>query len=331
MIATLRLAVLAFVAGLALIHSHAVSSAQEQPNQPLSNAKPVPRMQVLPLPDAQIAITRDGKELTRYYYGADLDRPFLYPIIGPAGRSLTRMGHPHDPNGHSHHNSVWVSHHDVNGIDFWADGQAGQIRHARFEQFVDSDEQAAIQAVNVWTDSQTHQPLLDEMRTMRAIPLENEEWLLAIDLHFTARRPTVTFGDTPFGPLGVRMAKTIGVHDGGGTIRNSEGHVDEAEVFRKPARWVDYSGPITPEANEGITLMNHPSNPTFPSAFHVRNDGWMGTTFSYQNRVELREGETLTLRYGLLIHQGVAPVEQIEQAFERYAKLPLLLPREKSR
>ena len=43
----------------------------------------------------------------------------------------------------------------------------------------------------------------------------------------------VTFGKTPFGFLGVRVAKMIGVKDGGGTIRNSEGGVNEKGVDRK--------------------------------------------------------------------------------------------------
>src|SRR5688572_3582116 len=59
--------------------------------------KPVPSMQVLPLPNHEISFQRDGHELTRYYFGSQLRRPFLYPIIGPAGQSLTRLGHPHDP------------------------------------------------------------------------------------------------------------------------------------------------------------------------------------------------------------------------------------------
>src|SRR6187455_1059626 len=80
--------------------------------------KPVPRMQVLPLPMDQASIEREGLEISRYYFGKDLFRPFLYPLVGPSGTSLTRMGHPRDPNGHSHHNSVWVSHHDVGGIAF---------------------------------------------------------------------------------------------------------------------------------------------------------------------------------------------------------------------
>ncbi|RCS54356.1 hypothetical protein DTL42_04205 [Bremerella cremea] len=301
-----------------------VSSAWAAAEEPLPQAKPVPQMQVLPLPHDQISVTRDGQEISRYHYAPDLERPFLYPIVGPAGRSLTRMGHPHDPNGHSHHNSVWVTHHDVNGVDFWADPSPGKIKHTRIGQLIDHDDRAVIQVVNTWIDSQSEKTLLEERRTMSFVPLPQDEWLLAIDIQLTPPAGPVTFGDTPFGPLGVRMAKSIGVNDGGGTIRNSEGLVDEKEVFRKRARWVDYSGPITSQANEGITLFNHRDNPTFPSAFHVRNDGWMGATMSYEKPLELKKGESLLLRYGLYIHAGVASSQKIEQAFATYHELPIL-------
>src|SRR5262252_8452295 len=92
----------------------------------LPAAKPVPRMQVLPLPGSQAGVERDGHELARYYFSKDLYRPFLYPLIGPAGKSLTRMGHPRDPNGHSHHNSVWISHHVVGGVGFWNDAKSSE-------------------------------------------------------------------------------------------------------------------------------------------------------------------------------------------------------------
>ncbi|GAA4437829.1 hypothetical protein GCM10023155_39130 [Bremerella cremea] len=280
-------------------------------------------MQVLPLPHDQVSITRDGRELLRYHYAAGLHRPFIYPVVGPAGRSLTRMGHPHDPNGHSHHNSVWLTHHDINGVNFWTDRSPGKIRHEKVGKFVDGD-QAQVQMINAWVDTDNQQKLLEEVRTMTVIPLEREQWLLVIDSRLKAAVDQVTFGDTPFGPLGVRVAKTIGVSDGGGTIRNSEGHVDEKEVFRKPARWVDYSGPIAANTIEGITLMNHPQNPTFTAPFHVRNDGWMGATMSYEKPLTLKKGETVSLRYGLWIHNGQPSWEKIEQAFKMYVELPLL-------
>ena len=79
------------VAGVLLLFSPPASSQITLPD-----AKPVPRMQVVPLPHAQASIQRDGKEITRYHFAGSLRRPFLYPIIGPSGRSLTRMGHPHE-------------------------------------------------------------------------------------------------------------------------------------------------------------------------------------------------------------------------------------------
>ena len=67
-------------------------------------------------------------------------------MIGPSGRSLTRMGHPHDPVTHSHHNSVWVSHHDVNGESFWDDRGPGRIVHRRVIRYDDGDDAASLVA-----------------------------------------------------------------------------------------------------------------------------------------------------------------------------------------
>src|SRR5687767_1381262 len=109
-------------------------------------------MQVTPLPGDQAAIEWQGREISRYYFGKELRRPFLYPLIGPSGKSLTRMGHPRDPNGHSHHNSVWVSHHDVGGVGFWNDVTKGRIVHKRVTRYEDTDEEAIIEVNNAWND-----------------------------------------------------------------------------------------------------------------------------------------------------------------------------------
>jgi len=112
----------------------------------LPAAKPVPAMQVLPLPENQASIEREGREIARYYFdtgrqGERLPRPFLYPLVGPSGKSLTRMGHPRDPNGHNHHNSLWISHHDLAGSAFWNDAKSstGRIAHQRVVRYEDAD------------------------------------------------------------------------------------------------------------------------------------------------------------------------------------------------
>ena len=128
---------------------------------------------------------------------------------------------------------------------------------------------------------------------MTVRPLPDGDWLLLLDVELEPEGPPVTLGATAFGPVGVRMAKTIGVHDGGGRIRNSEGNVDEQGpngAFRKRARWVDYSGPIAPGVVEGITLLDYPSNPNHPPPFHVRDDGWMGASPCLNRPITIEPG-----------------------------------------
>jgi len=283
--------------------------------------KAVPRLQVIPLPYGQASFQAEGVEITRYHFGAGLHRPFLYPIIGPAGRSLTRMGHPHDPAGHSHHNSVWISHHNVDGADFWGDTSGAVIRHKRIAKYEDKGETSSIVAENEWV-TKAGKVLLTETRTMTVTLLENGEWLLAVDLKLSAKDKAVTLGKTPFGVIGVRMAKTIGVHDGGGRIRNSEGGVNEKPIFWKRARWVDYSGAIANGVIEGVTLFDHPSNPNHPSHFHVRNDGWMGASLTFEGPRTIAPGKPLRLRYGLYVHAEMKPPAEIEDQWKRFTERP---------
>ncbi len=277
-------------------------------------------MQVVPMPYHQASFQRDGVEIARYHFGPSLHRPFIFPVIGPSGCSLTRMGHPHDPESHSHHNSVWISHNDVGGISFWSDRSKGKIRHKRIIKYEDGDQASSITTENQWI-SDKGGVLLHETRRVTALPLDGSEWLMIIDMEFKAADAAITLGKTPFGMIGVRMAKTIGVNDGGGTIRNSEGAVDEKEVFWKRARWVDYSGLIKNAKLEGITLFDHPHNPNFPSYFHVRNDGWMGASLTHDGPRTIPPDRPLRLRYGLYIHSDIKPLNTIEAKWKQFTKI----------
>ena len=63
-------------------------------------------------------------------------------------------------------------------------------------------------------------------------------------------------------------------------ILNSAGQLNEAEAFRKPARWVDYSGPITHERRPASRSWITRRNPNHPSPFKVRDNGWMGVSLT---------------------------------------------------
>jgi hypothetical protein len=213
----------------------------------------------------------------------------------------------------------------VAGEDFWGDKGAARIVHRRVLRYDDGDDAAGIVTQNDWVGA-GGRTLLQERRGVSARPLDGKDWLLILDLQFEATEKPVTLGATAFGPIGVRVAKTMGVNDGGGLIRNSEGEEGEQGprgVFHKRARWVEYSGPIAPGVSEGLTLMDHPSNPNHPPAFHVRADGWMGASPTMDQAIEVRPGTPVRLRYGLLVHGGVPKAEAIEQRWKDFSALKI--------
>ena len=287
----------------------------------VAEPKPVPRMQAIPLPHDQVSFQCEGRELTRMHFAKTQERPFLFPLNGPSGVSLTRMGHPHDPISHSHHNSVWISHALVNGRTFWADPSGDRIVHQRVEKLADGDTGASVETSAVWRTKEG-EDLLRERRKTTVEPLSDGEWILVVDLALTPVKDAVTFGETAFGMMAVRVAKTMGVKDGGGTIRNSEGGVNEAGCFRKRARWVDYAGPVTNETQEGLTLFDHPSNFGHPAHFHVRDDGWMGAALTFGGSLTVQPGQTTQLRYGLYVHRGVPDPDALEKQWRNFSEKP---------
>jgi len=98
----------------------AVVSIAQQPS-PLPEAKPIPHMQVLPLPNYEASFQLDGRELTRAHFDPLLKRPFWYPVQTTLSHTLIRMGRPQDPVSHRHHYGLWITHAAVSGVNFWDD------------------------------------------------------------------------------------------------------------------------------------------------------------------------------------------------------------------
>lgn len=305
--------------------------AQDAPTLP--DAKPVPRVQVIPLPEFQASFQLQGRELTRFRFDPTDKRPFWYPVQTSLAPSVIRMGHPHDPIGHRHHYGVWITHSAVSGVNFWDDEAdngkekvRGSIRHQKVLGYWDGEESAAMMTLNHWVAERDNRVLLIEKRHMEFRPAPDAtSWWLLVDSEFTASKgQTATFEPSPFGLMSARMAKTIGVIDGGGRILNSEGQVNEEQVFRKPATWCDYSGRLTNDAKgfAGITLMNHPQNPNHPTAYHVRNDGWMCACLSLVKPIEVNDTTPLHVRWGLWVHEGVPDRERCEAMWKSFSAMP---------
>ncbi len=278
-----------------------------------------PAVQAIPLQSEAVAFRINGAEVARYNAGWDMFRPYLFPVLGPDGREVTRMGHPHDPITHRHHYSAWVAHHDVNGTDFWSDApNVGKQVHRNILALEDGPQSAATMVGIDWVTPDGKRVLAEE-RTYRVVDLPDSERLLDIHLRLTPAEGAVTFGPTPFGLLAVRVAKTMCVADGGGQILNSEGALGEDAIFWKRARWCDYAGPAAPDLWNGIAFFSHPSNAGDPPEWHVRSDGWMGACLSREIPVALAPGATLEARYGLYVHRGTPNEADVAGAYAAFA------------
>ena len=284
-----------------------------------------PRMQAVPVPESKLSIQRDGTEVLGYQYGTYSDhsaRPFFFPVIGPSGRCLTRLGHPHDPVGHHHHYSVWLAYHFINDVNFWSDERtSGKQVHQRFSRLFDGPVLAGFEAVVDW-QTPDNQPIMREIKRARVYTQSDDELLIDLQFSFLAVNEAIQLKKTSFGFLGVRMAKSIGVFDGSGLIQNSEGAVNEREVFHRPASWCDYSGLVTDAVRNGIAIFDHPDNPHYPSHWHVRSDGWMSPCHFLHNHHQIGSDETLQLNYRLLVHNGDVNDADVQKKYDQYVRPP---------
>src|SRR5690606_24649434 len=190
---------------------------------------PIPRYQVIPEADFQASFHIAGQERTRWHFGPLYPRPFFYPLLGASGASLTRMGHPGDA-GHDHHRSVWFAHHKVDGLDFWSEVGRTRIAPERWLCYQDGNDEAAMAVRLEWGDPDgqavLRQELVAAVRDRQdSVTLRPGEWLLELQATFTpadAKR-TVTLGQTNFGFLAVRVAKSVSAYFGDGRITCSQG------------------------------------------------------------------------------------------------------------
>ncbi|MBW3540682.1 MAG: PmoA family protein [Planctomycetes bacterium] len=290
----------------------------------------MPRCRVLPLPDHQTAVLTDGVERLRWHFGAQYPRPFFYPLAGPSGESLTRMGHPGAEN-HDHHRSVWFAHAKVLGVDFWSDRTEARIRQKHWLVFEDGDDQAVLAVRLGWYDGHDPQELLEQDAIAVVRPGNEGETLVELHTTFLPKAESLEFQQTNFGFLAVRVAKSLSEHFGGGRLTDSEGRTGEPAIFGRRARWMDYSGPVVSAAAdapetaagwEGITYFDHPANPGYPQHWHVREDGWMGAAVCMQGPIITRRAEPLALRFLLHAHGGALNAERANAVADEFSRRP---------
>jgi hypothetical protein len=304
------------------------------------------------LEDGRLSVHIGGEHFTTYYFGSDVVRPYFHPLVGPTGEPVTRgfpmvpapegteginRKYPYD---HPHHRSFWVAHGDVNGADNWSEG-AGHAtqRHGGFSRLISGPVYGSFDETVEWMDRDGRAVLL-ETRRITFFNIGGGERLFDVSLRFNANAGTVTFGDTKEGGLiAVRVASSMDAPEGkrpegAGKIENAYGGTQEAETWGKRANWCDYSGPVGDARDVvGICMMDHPTNPRYPTHWHVRAYGLMTANpfglHDFYKDPDTHRGdwtipayESRNFLYRVLIHRGDAREGDVRERYHDFVNLP---------
>jgi hypothetical protein len=284
----------------------------------------------------KVRVEINGELFTEYVYqGAP--HVYYYPVIGPGGLKMTRdypmvkdsAGEEHD---HPHHRSMWYSHGDVDGVDFWSETpKAGKIVHERFLDIKSGKDAGLIRSTSKWIAPDGTVVCTDE-RTLRVFNRPQNERLFDFEVTLKAGEKPVVFGDTKEGSFGFRIAEsmrlTLGKNKPGqGHIALSSGPTDD-KTWGKHGEWCDYYGPVQ-DKTVGIAIFDHPQNPRHPTTWHVRDYGLFAANpfglsdFEKKPKkagdLTVEPGKPVTFRYRVFIHEGDTQTARVAERYKEYS------------
>jgi len=295
----------------------------------------------------------DGQPYIDLVYGrteqfGEIPRPFFYPIVGPTGAHLTRNypmveGVEGEASDHPHHRSIWFAHGNVNGVDFWTQGnnrgtiQAGPT-WVLLNHSVNPDGQAIWPTAIMSRQDTWITPAGDAVLTNNTAyavdVLDDGSRVLEIWQNLSPAEGVdeVTFGDTKEGTMAIRLHPALRLRGdvATGHCINSEGDTD-GDCWGKRAAWVAYWGTIDGEVC-GVAIFDHPTNLRHPTWWHARDYGLVAANPFGQHDFErgtpagtgdytLPAGQTLSLRYRFVFFAGTAEEADIAGKYAQWIEM----------
>ena len=294
------------------------------------------------LASAQFSFEDDGKALTLLdegkpvlsYRYAPLEPPegmdaslacacFVHPLYGLDGEILTEV---HSSADHPHHRGVfWAWPCSTYGgelIDLWLMSNA-HPHHVRWGAR-SVGERARFEAENIWSfDRAPEEAVVREAVQVEVHPCEGDA--RGIDFCLTLKNAGAK-------ELCIKGQTEAGKGYGGFCVRapaakapfyfaTSQGTLDEDALWLE-SPWADISFPGGPGgAVSGIAVFQHPSNPDYPwGGWLLRHYGTLGASWPHTQGIVLKPGESLGLRYRVIVHRGKAWEAKISELHQAYVE-----------
>jgi type 1 glutamine amidotransferase len=265
--------------------------------------------------DGTIALADGDGEIWRFHHGPRAGKPHFHPLALPGHAALTWQ----DPPDHPWHHGLWFSWKLINGVNFWEESRAtgrsdGTTEWSNVEIATGDDFSAAIEMDLAYRVDDGESALRERRQILIAPPGPGGRYHLDWTMTFTAARD-VLLDRTPLpgepggkvygGYAGLSARLTSALRERQAV--SAEGPVSfEHERHRSRARALDYSGLVN-GVPMGIAILDHEDNVNTPSPWYVIRGGVM-SFFSPAVICDapraLAAGETMTLRYRVIMHPG---------------------------
>ncbi len=281
--------------------------------------------------DSTVTLRVNSVETLRYVYrDPEVSRPYFVPVRTTSGLQISRNHPPQsgqDKTDHlGLHTGIWLSFGDINGHDYWR--LKARTEHVRFSHSpVVKDGIGTWSVLNRYLSADGKSTVCEETARY-AIELAPHGYLIRMTSEFRADKTDVSFGDQEEMGLGIRVNSLIAVEKGlGGRILDSEGRRNGGEVWGKTSDWCDYAGPLDGRW-AGITVFSSPNN-FRPSWNHARDYGFLAVnpfgraafTQGEPSQVVVRPGETLTLNFGVYVHESAQEADcSLPEVYQQFIK-----------
>jgi len=279
-----------------------------------------------------LALVGPAGPLWRFRYGESLDHVYFHPLRTTGGQLMT-WDRPPD---HIWHHGLWFSWKYVNKVNYWevdpkTGRPAGRTSWSNVHVSFGQANEARITMDLDYRPVGASAPVLTEKRTI-VVSRPDAEGVYTIDwtCAFTAVAdalldrtplPGQPGGGVSGGYAGLSLRLGQGLSDR--QVMTSDGPATVWTDDRYRARHVglDYSGLVN-GAPAGIAIVDHPSNPRSPTPWYVISSpgfSWFTPALLCYEPLALRAGETLTLRYRVLVHDGRWDAERLRREAARFA------------
>lgn len=290
---------------------------------------------------SSLALVGPAGPLWQFRYAPDLDHAYFHPLRTTEGQILT-WDRPPD---HIWHHGLWFSWKYINEVNYWeVDAKtghpAGRTSWSNVRATARKDFEARIDMDLAYSPGGESAPVLTEKRTIVVSPPDSAgvyclDWtgvFKAAGEVVLERTPLPgePGGQVSGGYAGLSLRLAEGLSDR--QVMTSDGPVVAwtNDRYRGRHAALDYSG-LVDGRPAGIAIIDHPENPRSPTPWYVISStafSWFTPALLCYGPLTLHAGDSLVLRYRVLVHPGRFDAERLRQEAARFAGLPIPVDKE---